>query len=211
MTTSVSNGRDNPRASRHRERFNRDSHVMAAAVAVMSEKGYAATSIQEVADRVGVLKGSLYHYFNSKEELLYRILEESHEQVREIRAAVDALELPPLESLLEYLRQSSAWYLANLDRANIFFTETKNLSGERLEAAWEWGRSFERTVSDEVARGQDAGTIRSDIDQRLITRFILGTVNNVRSWPSRPSGKQFADQQIVDALIQLVRDAIAAR
>ena len=193
-----------------RTRYNRDEKVIAAAVAVMSDKGYAATSVQEVADRVGVLKGSLYHYFSSKEELLFRILEESHEQVREIRTAVAQLDLPPLESLLEYVTRSSTWYLENRDRANIFFTEMKNLSGDRLVAANRWGREFERGVSDYVSAGQLDRTIRTDLDQRLVTRFILGAVNNVRFWPSRPSGKQFGNEEIVSALVLLIRDAISA-
>lgn len=194
-----------------RERYNRDEDVMAEAIAVISEKGYAATSIQEVADRVGVLKGSLYHYFSSKEELLYRILGESYAQWEVIRAEAAALGLEPLDELLEYLRRSANWYLENRDRATIFFNELRNLTGERAQKATEWGREFERATSDLVDAGQRDGSIRDDLDQRLISRFILGAVNNVRSWPSRRSGKHFSNEAIVEALVMLVNDAIVAR
>src|SRR4051812_25001793 len=50
---------------------NREAEVIDAAVEVFFEKGYSAASIQDVADRVGVLKGSLYYYIDSKEDLLF--------------------------------------------------------------------------------------------------------------------------------------------
>lgn len=190
------------------ERRNRDDAVMAAAIEVMSARGYTATSIQDVADRVGVLKGSLYHYFSSKEELLFRIVEESHEQTSRIAEEVAGLGLSPLEELLEYLRRSSVWYLENRDRANIFFTDRRHLTGERLTQSNGWGRFFERHIQALVAAGQENGEIRPDVELRLITRFLLGAVNNVRFWPSR-SGKSFGVAEISEALVALTRSAIA--
>ena len=210
MLTAKTGQDSSDKPAKPRERYNRDDNVIAAAISVMSEKGYASTSIQEVAERVGVLKGSLYHYFNSKEELLYRILEESHEQSRDIHRGVIELDLPPLETLLLYVRRLSEWYLANVDRANIFFTEMKHLTGDRQVAAAGWGRAFERDISDQVIAGQADESIRGDIDQRLLTRFVIGAVNNVRFWPSRRSSRQFDTDSIVEALVALVRDSIRA-
>lgn len=191
-------------------RRNRDANVIAAAIAVMSEKGYAATSIQEVADRVGVLKGSLYHYFPSKEELLVRILNESHQQNNEIIDRVKALDLSPFEELMAYLRESGRWYLANIDRANIFFSESRHLTGTRLEEALEYGRAYERYVQTLVRKAQADGDIRADIDDRLISRSILGSINSVRFWPSRSGSVQFTSEEIIDAFLLLTRSAISA-
>jgi AcrR family transcriptional regulator len=191
------------------ERRNRDDAVMAAAIEVMSERGYAATSVQEVADRVGVLKGSLYHYFSSKEDLLYRIVEQSHRQTTEIAEAAAALGLSPLEELLVYLRQSAAWYLNNRDRANIFFTDRRHLTGERLQQSNEWGRYFERHLQGLIAAGQEDGSIRTDWDTRLVTRYVLGSINSIRFWPSR-SGRQFTVDDMTGALVAMTRSAIEA-
>lgn len=190
-------------------RRNRDGIVMDVAIQVMSERGYAATSIQEVADRVGVLKGSLYHYFRSKEELLARILEEGYEQNDEIVEDVTKLGLDPFDELIEYLRRSCQWYLANVERANIFFTDGRHLTGEHLEKIRERGRQFEKFVSNHVRSAQSSGEIRQDLDARLVTRFILGSINNIRQWPSR-SGADFTNQELSDAFITLVRSAIEA-
>lgn len=194
--------------SRNTERRNRDATVIAAAITVMSRRGYAGSSIQQVADVVGVLKGSLYHYFTSKEELLYRILEESHQQTVDISVRVGLLELDPHEELLEYVRQLSLWYLDNVDRANIFFTEMKNLTGERLTDARGWGKHYESRIQQLVIASQNDGHIRVDLDARILTRFILGALNNVRHWPSR-SGKKFTNEELSAAIVDLALSALA--
>jgi AcrR family transcriptional regulator len=199
-----------PQAATGRTRFNRDDSVLAAAIEVISERGYAATTIQEVADRVGVLKGSLYHYFRSKEELLFRILEESYDQNDKIVQEIRALGLDAYAELMEYLRRISLWYLGNVGRANIFFTEGRQLTGDRLDHARKKGRAYELYIHRLVALAQQDGQIRAEIDDRLITRFLLGAVNNARIWPSR-SGKQFTRDAIVEAFLELVRTAITDR
>jgi len=206
-TMSPNGKRVHPTATPRR---NRHANVIAAAIEVMSEKGYPATSIQEVADRVGVLKGSLYHYFPSKEELLVQILNESHQQNNDIMEAVQNLGLSAFEELLAYLRESARWYLANIDRANIFFSETKHLTGTRLEEAREYGRAYERYVQGLIRTAQNDGDIRDDIDDRLISRSVLGSINSVRFWPSRSGSQPFESEEIVDAFINLTRAAIQA-
>ena len=189
---------------------NRDGSVLAAAISVMSKKGYSGTSIQEVADRVGVLKGSLYHYFASKEELLFRIPDESHEESVVIADAVAALGLRPLDELKEYLTRQSLWYLNNVDRANIFFTESRNLTGDRRDLVRERGIQFEKHMRDLIEVAQKEGQVRSQIDARLLSRFVIGSLNNVRRWPSHSLGT-FTNEQLAATLIELIFNGLDAQ
>ena len=191
-------------------RRNRDTNVIAAAITVMAERGYSATSIQEVADRVGVLKGSLYHYFSSKEELLFRILDESYQQSAEITREVVALNLSPLEELSEFLRRMCLWYLTNLERANIYFTESRHLTGDRLIETKLRGRNYERHVYSLIESAQNANQISSEINSKLMTRFIIGALNNVRSWPSR-SGTVFTNEEMAKAFVEFTRRALGVK
>jgi TetR/AcrR family transcriptional regulator, cholesterol catabolism regulator len=218
MTTAKSSAGSQSRAPRAAkpgtasgggERRNRDENVIVAATTVMSERGYSATSIQEIADRVGVLKGSLYHYFSSKEELLFRVLSESQAESDKITEEVTALGLGPLDELSEFLRRLCIWYLTNVDRANIYFTEQRHLTGERLKTTQQHGRAFRQHLHDLIAAAQEQGEIRTQLDPALLTRYVLGSLNNVRAWPSR-SGKAFTKDAMADAFVQLTRNALEA-
>lgn len=201
--------KDRRTAPRVTERRNRDEAVMEAAISVMSERGYAGTSIQEVADRVGVLKGSLYHYFSSKEELLARILEESHAESREIATRIAALGLEPADELFAFLRESTLWYLTHTERAHIYFSEGRHLTGERLEKMRANGREFRDHIGDLIVRAQQTGGILVTLDARLVRRFVIGALNNVRAWRTRPDD-DFSDGVLADAFVDLMRNALLA-
>ena len=207
----ISEHSDNVKTAKRQgaERRNRDLDVMASATSVMSERGYSATSIQEIADRVGVLKGSLYHYFSSKEELLFRILSESHSESEQITQDVAALGLEPLEELSEFLRRECLWFLSNVNRANIYFTESSHLTGDRLKQIKRSGRGFTEHLQNLITASQAAGHITSDIDASLLTRYVLGSLNNVRSWPTR-SSTAFSKEEMADTFVRLTRNALQA-
>lgn len=206
VTTAAASG---GARSGKQERRNRDQNVMEAAIAVMSERGYAATSVQEIADRVGVLKGSLYHYFSSKEELLFRVLSESHAQSDKIAEEVRALELEPLEELSEFLRRECLWFLTHIDRANIYFTETKQLTGDRYRETQRMGKHFVQQLQDMIVAAKESGQVTSPMDVTLLTDYVLGSLNSVRAWPTR-SGKKFSREQMADAFVDLTRQALQA-
>lgn len=197
------------REARPKMKSNRDDDVIEAAVSVMSERGYAATSVQEVADRVGVLKGSLYHYFSSKEELLFRILEESHAENRAISDDVRLLRLSPLDELCEYARRLALWYLANVERANIYFSEARHLTGDRRSSMVEAGRRFEKHILELVEAGRAAGEITTETDTHLLTHFVMSSLNSVRSWRT-PSSAPVGEEAIASSFVVLLRRAIAA-
>ena len=73
---------------------------MAAAAKVFYERGYSAATVQDIADELGILKGSLYHYIKTKEDLLFRVFEQVHKEVEAILEEVLAVEgVDPLERI----------------------------------------------------------------------------------------------------------------
>ena len=60
----------------HQPRRRREREVLDVAARLFHERGYADTSVQDIADELGILKGSLYHYIEVKEDLLFRLLGE---------------------------------------------------------------------------------------------------------------------------------------
>src|SRR3984885_1121033 len=86
---------------------NRQDEVLEVAVEIFHEKGYASASIQDVAEEVGVLKGSLYHYIDSKEDLLARIFEDSADQFVAMLDEAGSLDERPLERLRSFAHACS--------------------------------------------------------------------------------------------------------
>lgn len=168
-------------------RRNRDGEILEAAIEVFSAKGYAGASLQDVADAVGLLKGSLYHYISSKESLLSRIFEEAHEQAKVLMAAVDDLALPPDEHLREFVRQLTLFYLHNRARASLYFSEWRHLTGEDRETVLRQRGEFETYVRGVLSRAKKAGMTRPDLDVKLATFYLLAAVNGVLVW-YRPGG-----------------------
>lgn len=163
-------------------RRNRYDEILAIGIELISERGYAATTLRDVADRVGILKGSLYHYFPSKEALLFRILEETHDRAMAQSDEITAMGLSAGDELFTYLRLSCLSYLDHVDQANIYFTEARELTGDRRAKIRKYGDGFESRLRDRVARAQAAGEITGDQTTEFITAFLIGSSNSVRGW-----------------------------
>jgi AcrR family transcriptional regulator len=189
------------RKERPLARRNRDAEVFQAAIEIFSEKGYSASSLQDVADRVGLLKGSLYHYISSKESLLYRIFHEAHIEARVLMTEVAALELPPREHLYQYLRRLTLWYLANRARSALYFTDWRYLTGEFGKIVRKDRREFEGYVRAIIQQALDDGDTRPDLDAKLASFAALSAVNSVLIWYS--PGGQYNVERVASEIAEL--------
>ena len=161
------------------KRRNREIDVMDAAVDVFWRKGYTAASVQDVAERVGILKGSLYYYISSKEDLLFRILDDVHEQSRRILDDVVELDTTPLERLRTYMERHVKWCLENVEAVTVYFRDWGYLTGERLELMTKRRRGHDRVIRDLIRSAQDAGEVDRSIDPTYASSFLLAAVNHV--------------------------------
>jgi len=163
-------------------RRNREGDVTRAAVEVFFEKGYAASSVQDVADVVGVLKGSLYYYIASKEDLLFRIVDSVHEQSSAILDEALALDIPAIERLHLYISRHVKWYLDNVEEVTVFFRDWRYLTGERLKIVEKRRRGYERVIRQLIVAAQNEGGIDAGVDPRYASFFILSAVNHAPEW-----------------------------
>ncbi|MGH9043118.1 MAG: TetR/AcrR family transcriptional regulator [Acidimicrobiia bacterium] len=163
----------------------RESEVIDAAIKVFFRRGYSAASIQDVADEVGVLKGSLYYYIDSKEDLLSRIFDESHRQAAEIIEELSALDAPPLGRIRLFVERYVTWYLKNFERTTLYFNEWRHLTGERRKRVLAQRQAYDEFVRDMVVAAQDRGEIDSQLSPKYASFLIHGAVNSVSNWYRR--------------------------
>ncbi len=164
-------------------RRKRESEVLSAAVEVFRNKGYAAATIQDIAEHVGVLKGSLYYYIRSKEELLSRIFDEINAEARAILVDVTQMhDVPALERLRVYIERYTYWYLTHLERVGLYFSEWRHLTGDLLDKELARRAEFETFISGLIDEAKSDGCVPSELPSRHATFFLLGGVNSAATW-----------------------------
>src|SRR3954463_4495580 len=112
----------------------REQEVLDAAARVFHERGYTDATVQHVADELGILKGSLYYYIETKEDLLFRLLEQVHDEVDELLAhvAAESEGQPPLARLEQYVRVQVQHSVRHLARLSVYYHDVDQLGPERL-------------------------------------------------------------------------------
>jgi AcrR family transcriptional regulator len=167
----------------------RDQEVLDAAAKVFHTRGYADASVQHIADELGILKGSLYHYIDSKEDLLFRILDETHEEVQAILEEVATMEATaPLIRLREYTRRQVEYTSRNLAKMAIYYHDADQLSEERRRELYRKRRVHEKFVSDLIAEAQKRGEANPDMDPKIVANCLFGSMIWVYRW-YKPGGK----------------------
>jgi TetR/AcrR family transcriptional regulator, cholesterol catabolism regulator len=189
-----------------RQRRNRSQDVLEAAIRVFHKKGYASASIQDVAAEVGVLKGSLYYYIDSKEDLLARIFEDSAGHFTEMLDEASGLDEQPVERLRSFARSCSLWYLWNIERVAIYATEWKYLTGKRRKDVMRIRETFERRLAGLIAEVVKAGEAAPDLDVNFATYFIFGALNGLPDWYRR-RGPDRAEK-IADSYADLIVNTV---
>ena len=160
----------------------RDQEVLDAAARVFYERGYADASVQDVADELGILKGSLYHYIDTKEDLLFRLLQETHDEVHAILEEVDAAEnLNPLERLELYVREQVEFNVGNLAKISVYYHDVERLSKDRRKQIFDRRHEQERYVVDLIEQAQRAGLADDSVDAWTLSRCIFAVI----IWPYR--------------------------
>lgn len=160
----------------------REVDVIEAAAKVFYEKGYPDATVQDIADELGILKGSLYHYVDTKEDLLFQLIEQVHSEVQRILDEIkDEEGMKPLERLALYVRRQVEYNLDNLQRISIYYQDLESLTGTRLETIIASRKVHEKYLTDLIAKAQAAGEADNDGDPRLLAYCIFGTI----IWPYR--------------------------
>lgn len=185
----------------------REQEVLDAATKVFYSRGYADASVQDIADELGILKGSLYHYIDSKEDLLFRLMDETHDEVQKILEQVEALEdATPLQRLHDYFARQVVYMTRNLARMAIYYHDMDQLSPARHKELMGKRLVHQRYVMDLIAAAQQAGEIDKSIDPALTVNYMFGTLIWTYRW-YRPTGK-FKAAEVADGLADFVTQAL---
>lgn len=179
--------------SRRPEAPQRRDEVLAAATEVFHAKGYEASSIQDVADALGMLKGSLYYYIDSKEDLLFAIIEEVHRSTMQRLERWLDLDVDTLVKLRVFLHWQVRTYCRDVAKVGVFIHDFRSLSEEHQQQILTERDRYDRALRDLIRQGQAEGVIADDVDPKLTAMAIFGMMNWISTW-YRPGGENTPEQ-----------------
>jgi AcrR family transcriptional regulator len=167
--------------------------VLAAAVRLFNERGYEATSMDDVAKRLGITKSSLYHHVTGKQELLRIAVGQALDGLHEAMDEVEALDAPALDRLETLIRRSVLVLAERLEYVTLLLRVRGN-TGVELEALLR-RRIFDAKVTELVKQAQAEGSIRPDVSAATAARLLFGMVNSLIEWysPQRGGAAELAD------------------
>jgi TetR/AcrR family transcriptional regulator, cholesterol catabolism regulator len=173
------------------------------AARLFAEKGYHGTSIGDLAEAMGVQKGSLYAHIASKQDLLY---EATREGARAFHTALDAVpeNAPAAERIRLALRAHLRVVAEQLDVATVFTREWRYLEGERALEFLAERRRYEERIRQLFRDGREAGGLRTDLDDGAAALLVLSAANWAYTW-LRPGADTDA---LADRFFALLLDGV---
>jgi TetR/AcrR family transcriptional regulator, cholesterol catabolism regulator len=192
-----------------REGSGRRADVVQLAGELFAQKGYRATTVREIADAAGILSGSLYHHFDSKESIGDEILSGFiNDVLADYRAAVTSGGSPRdvLEQIVRSTSQTLARHrpaLAMLQNDWSYFSGQPRF-GYLRKAVGE----IERTWVTQLERGKTEGIFRADLDARLTYRLLRDVLWIPSQWRL---AEGYSTEQVAGALLRLLFDGITAK
>src|SRR5215831_18013869 len=205
---SGSSGPDGSITSDGSVRSERRAHLVVLAGDLFAQKGYRATTVREIADAAGILSGSLYHHFDSKESIGDEILSGfMNEVLADYQAAVASAGGP--RAVLEQIVRSTSITLARHRAALAMLQNDWSYFAAQPRFAYLRTalRDIERIWVTELERGIQAGVFRADLDPKLTYRLLRDVLWIPAQW-RRTGG--YSTGQVVEAFLRLLFDGITS-
>ena len=181
----------------------RKGYIAQAALSIFVEKGYKTTSLQEIAGKVEITKAGIYHYFKTKEEILYYILVNSNTekmaQFRVFDPTQSGVLTDPLEILKGIIRCYAHFSLASIDVALLAMRERHQLSGKNLENYQKMEREIFNLLKTKI---KAVPQIKAQYDINTIVFLIISMSAWFGYWLKNDG--RLSQEEIVEQSIEII-------
>ena len=161
----------------------RDAEVIDVAATIFYERGYATATVQDVADALGMLKGSLYYYIDSKEDLLYRLMIDIHDGVDHVLAEVmEAQDISAADRLELYVRRAIEYNARNLKKISVYYHDIDQLTGPRRKEILTRRRAHDEYVTKLIRQAQADGDVDASLDAKLLSNCVFAIIIWMYRW-----------------------------
>lgn len=186
----------------------RKEQILKIAARMFCDRTYHGTTLQDIAREVGMLKGSLYYYIDSKERLLVDIISQAVNSLNEGLVRVENADLGPEERLKEIIREHVRFNAEFREAGTLFLTERHVLAALEMSEVNRIIDRRNRLLAGTLEEAVGLGIYRK-LDIRLASLAIIGLCNSLLFW-YRPAGRLSHDQ-IADAFFELLQKGLLVR
>jgi AcrR family transcriptional regulator len=186
----------------------RRDELLAIAAGLFAERGFKNTTVRDIADAAGILSGSLYHHFDSKESMVDELLDTFQTELWKSYDAIEASELSPRGKLEAIVRASFDAIGEHPSEVAIFQNDALYLATfERFGYLIERNRKFRILWTGLLEAGVAGGELRADLDVQLVYRFLRDTVWVAVRW-YRPGGS-LTPADVADQYLTILLEGIS--
>jgi TetR/AcrR family fatty acid metabolism transcriptional regulator len=172
----------------------RKEDIMKAAANLFSKKSYHDVTMDQIAEEVGVAKGTIYLYFESKENLYLEILEHTHETIESILVKEIAKDDPAPRKLKKVLTLIFQFYFQNMDVLRILTRDETRLIKEHYDFTVRWRHRRIKLYRKILEKGIKEGSFRP-ANTELLALIIFGLVGSVMFfYPTDKSAGEIAEE-----------------
>jgi len=186
----------------------RREEILAIAAELFAERGFAATTVREIADSAGILSGSLYHHFDSKESMVEELLRTFLEDITHAYRVEAASGDDPVQVLRTLVRLAFESIGARWATVSVMVNEYNLLiSYPRFSFVQDLSEETERLWVGVIERGVRSGAFRGNLDPRMTYRFLRDAIWVSVRW-YQPTGRD-RPADIADLYVGVLLDGIA--
>ncbi len=180
--------------------------ILDTAVKLFIERGTSGTSIQDIAESLGLTRTAVYYYFKKKEDILQSLSEEVTISARRQAGSVaDRESIDPATALSDLVKQHASLILANPEGFRVIERNESDLSAKHVQSAQGARRGLFDNFRRVIERGIDSGQFRM-VDSYVAAFSLIGMCNWT-AWWYKPGGR-LSVQQVVDAVADLALQSL---
>lgn len=182
--------------------------LLASALKLFEEKGYHATSVEDIVTEAGMTKGALYHLFSGKEEILQKLQEEYIDDRLENFERILQNHTSPVDRLRQLIQESLIAVAQFRSHVIIFAQERRFLTEERFATIKAKRDKLDALYESIIRQGIEEGVFNPRLQPRIVSFGILGMLTSAYSW-FRPEGPLTA-AEVAEQFAELVLNGLLA-
>ncbi|WP_096200685.1 TetR/AcrR family transcriptional regulator [Bacillus sp. FJAT-45350] len=163
-----------------RKKSNKSDLILTAAKKVFADEGYHSTSVSRIAKEAGVGDGTIYLYFQNKEDILIKLFHTAiyHQFVPRAETIIEHMHDPRM-MLYELIRNHLDFFGNDYELARVIQIESRQSNANIRESRLEGVRRYFQLIETTITKGQGQGIFRNDISARTIRKVIFGSLDEV--------------------------------